>query len=283
MRPCWSWLGAAVALGLGFVSLTAHGEDAQVVCPPQPEKIADIPRGDVYKNVPFKPGEAAVYEVSWAGLKAGEAVLEVRPPRRHLSLWHRVFHVEAKTGDWFKAIFVARDEIEAISRPDFAISKFFIDQDEGKMFGRRFQQKKWLDFDHSGCKVRERIQEAGKEEKKAEFDLARGAIDALGIAYQLRTRQFKSGVKERALIYTSEKNWWLDAEPVAFEPLTVPAGSFQTVKLKLTTFIGKELQQKGDVWAWIALDRPEKPLVQIQGEIKIGSVFIRLHRFKGGV
>lgn len=271
-----------VLLSLAF-STPAWAEDAAVSCPPVPEKLEDIPRASVYKDVPFKAGETSFYEVSWAGIKAGEAVLEVRPPRRHMNLWHRVFHAEAKTGDWFKAIFVLRDEVEAISRPrDFAISKFFIEQDEGKMFGRRFQQKKWLDFDHSQCKVTERLAEAGKEEKVSQFDLSRGAIDALGVAFQLRTRPFKPGVKERALVYTSEKNWWLEAEPVAFESLTVPAGTFKTVKLRLQTFLGKDLQQKGDVWAWVATDQPSRPLVQIQGEIKIGSIFMRLHRFTPG-
>lgn len=266
-----------------FFAASVRAEDVAVSCPNQPEKLEDMPRSDVYKHVPFKAGETSFYEVSWAGIKAGEAVLEVRPPRRHLNLWHRVFHAEAKTGDWFKGIFVLRDEVEAISRPrDFAITKFFIEQDEGKMFGRRFQQKKWLDFDHSQCKVTERLSEAGKDEKISQFDLSRGAIDALGVAFQLRTRPFKPGVKERALVYTSEKNWWLEAEPVAYEPLTVPAGTFQTVKLKLQTFLGKDLQQKGDVWAWVATDRPDRPLVQIQGEIKIGSIFMRLHRFTPG-
>jgi hypothetical protein len=282
MRRAESWMGAA-ALCLIFGAYTAKAVDVPpVVCPSDPEKVADLPRSDVYRNVPFKPGELSVYEVSWAGLKAGEAALEVRPPRRHQNLWHRVFHGEAKTGDWFKAIFVMRDEIEAISRPDFAISKFFIEQDEGRMFGKRFVSKKWLDFDHNRCKVQERVQEAGKDEKHAEFDLMRGAVDALGVAFQLRAREFKKGSVERSLVYTSEKNWWLEAEPVAFEPLTVPAGTFQTVKLKLQTFLGKELQQKGDVWAWVGLDRPERPLVQIQGEIKVGSIFMRLHRYKAG-
>ena len=62
----------------------------------------------------------------------------------------------------------------------------------------------------------------------------------------------------------------------------MPAGTFKAVKLKLQTFIGKDLQQKGDVWAWIAAEHPGRPLVQIQGEIKIGSVWIKLHRLKTG-
>ena len=61
-----------------------------------------------------------------------------------------------------------------------------------------------------------------------------------------------------------------------------PDGTYDTVKLKLTTFIGKELQQKGDIWAWVATNTPEKQLIQVQGEIKIGSVFVKLHKYVPG-
>lgn len=261
----------------------AAAEDIKVVCPNPLPKTPALERADVYKDSPFKSGESATYEVSWGGLKAGDAVLEVRAPQRYNNVWHRVFHVDAKTGDWFKAIFVAKDEVTALSRPwDFGISKFFMEQDEGKLFGRRFQQKKWLEFDHDHCKVKERITEPEKKDVNEEYDLFYGANDALGVVYNLRTRTFKQGVKERAPVYTSQKNWWLEAEPVAFEKVTVPAGTFDTVKLKLQTFIGKDLQQKGDVWAWIATSTPEKQLVQIQGEIKLGSVWVKLLKYKAG-
>lgn len=270
----------------GLLLLTAgvaFGEDIKVECPKNPKKPPEIARADVYKDVPFKAGEAATYELSWAGLKAGYGTLEVRTPRKYNDQWHRVFHVEASTGDWFSAIFVAKEEMEAISRPwDFGIAKFYMEQNEAKTFGRKFQQKKWLEFDHDNCKVRERTQQPEKKEELAEHDLSPGAIDALGVLYALRARTFKIGQKERAPVYTSEKNWWLEAEPLAFEKITVPAGTFDTVKLKLTTFIGKELQQKGDVWAWVATNTPEKALIQVQGEIKIGSVFVKLHKFTPG-
>ena len=65
-------------------------------------------------------------------------------------------------------------------------------------------------------------------------------------------------------------------------PPLLPGDSIDTVKLKLQTFIGKELQQKGDVYAWIATGTPERQLVQIQGDIKLGSVWIKLHKFQPG-
>ncbi len=268
---------------LATASTMSLAEDIKVECPKNPPKPPVIARADVYKGVPFKAGEAATYELSWAGLKAGYGTLEVRAPQKLNGVWQRVFHVSASTGDWFSAIFVAKEEMEAISRPwDFGVSKFYMEQNEAKTFGRKFQQKKWLDFDHEKCKVHERTQQPEKKEVEADYDLSPGAIDALSVLYNLRTRSFKIGQKERAPVYTSEKNWWLEAEPLNFEKITVPAGTFDTVKLKLTTFIGKELQQKGDIWAWVATNTPEKQLIQVQGEIKIGSVFVKLHKYVPG-
>lgn len=273
---------ASVVL-LTALPLQAQDADNSFVCPKDKPKVPEIARTEVYATTPFKAGEESVYELTWAGLKAGYGTIEVRPPRKHNNVWHRVFHAQASTGDWFKAIFVAKEELEAISRPwDFGISKFYMDQNEGKLFSRPFVQKKWLDFDHDNCKVSERIVTPGKEDKQVSFDLSYGANDALGVIFNLRTRAFKMGQKERILVYTSEKNWYLEAEPVAFEKVTVPAGTFDAVKLKLQTYIGKDLQQKGDVHAWVATDTPDRQLVQIQGEIKIGSVWIKLHKYKNG-
>lgn len=276
-------VGASLLAAALPMDLAARAEDAPIECLKAPPKQPDMARADVYKDVPFKAGESATYEITWAGMKAGFGTLDVKSPRKHGDLWSRVFHVDAATGDWFKGVFVAKYEMEAISRPsDFGVSKFYMSQNEGKLFAKSLAVKKWLDFDHANCKVTERIEEVGKDEKKQTFDLAYGANDALGVIYQLRTREYKIGEKQRALVYTSEKNWWLDAEPVAMEKVTVPAGTFDTVKLRLHTFIGKELQQKGEVYAWVATKTPEHQLVQIQGEIKIGSVWVKLHKYKAG-
>ena len=66
-----------------------------------------------------------------------------------------------------------------------------------------------------------------------------------------------------------KKKWWLDATPVAMETVKVGAGEFPSVKMKLQTFIGKSLQQKGDVHVWISTAHLARPIVQIQADIKI--------------
>jgi len=274
----WVFVSPMVGSAVAVANSSQEGE-----CPKSVPTPPDIPRARVYADVPFKSGEAATYELTWSGIKAGYATMEVRSPRRHNGLWHRVFHIDAATGDWFKAIFIAKESMEAVSRPwDFGVSQFYLEQNEGRLFGTSFQQKKWLSFDHDRCQVHERIQLPEKPEDNVDHELTHGANDALGVVYNLRTRNFKMGTTEKALVYTSEKNWFLEAEPVAMERVTVPAGTFDTVKLKLQTFIGKDLQQKGDVWAWISTATPERQLVQVQGEIKIGSVWIKLSSYTPG-
>ena len=286
--------GAAWVLGLGIAAAailptTAFAQkptappEIKIECPAQSASPPEIARSAVYADTPFKSGERAVYEVSYMGMKAGYATMTVKAPMRHNGIWHRIYHAEAKTGDWFRTIFVGHNKVEAYARPwDFGVSKFYLEQFEQPVFRRPYIARKWLDFDHGRCKVKERTVRPEKPEKNEEFDFAPGAMDALSIAYWLRTRTWEVGKMQRGLVYTSEKNWWLEASPTAIERIKVGAGEFQAVKMKLQTFIGKELQQRGDVNVWVATEHPARPIVQIQGEIKIGSIWIGLHQLTPG-
>jgi hypothetical protein len=240
-------------------------------------------RKEIYAGQPFQPGEEATYEVSYMGLHAGYGTISVATPLMHKGDWHRVFTGQASTGDWYSAVFIVKDKITAISRPfDFGISRFYLEQDEGKIFGSRYARKKWIEFDHGNCKAFEKIQMQDKPEENKVNEFNRGNIDALGAYFYLRTLDYEIGKLVTAPVYTSEKNWTLEAQPVAHEVVEVPAGRFETVKLKLQTYLGQELQQKGDIYMWIAIDREERQMVQMQGEIKIGSIWIRLKTFKAG-
>jgi hypothetical protein len=281
---------ASLALAAGNQAFASKkgDEEIKVVCPDKPNKPPKLPRKDTYKGMPFQAGEEAVYECTWADLRAGFATMSVAKPRKHQvkggdRLWHRVFRLKAKTGKWFKTVFIAEENVEAISRPwDFGISKFYMSQNEGKFWGKAFEQKKWLEFDHDKCKVKEKIQPRGEKEIIAKFDFAPGGIDSLGVIYKIRTMDLVVGKKVRAPVYTSEKNWWLEVTPIKEETIKVPAGKFKAMKVQLQTYIGKDMQQKGDVFAWIGTEHKSRPLIQIEGEIKIGSVWLKLQKFKAG-
>lgn len=268
---------------LAFIATTSFAQEFKVTCPNPPPKIPTLSRAETYRNVPFKAGEVSEYAVSWMGMLAGYGSIEIQAPQKVDGIWHRSYRMVGRTGDWFKGIYVANDSASALVRPwDDGVRKFYIEQRGGKFLGKSFALKKWLDFNHERCKVMEKEEHSDKGASSAERDVQHGAIDAIGATLKLRTFNYVPGKTERFLVYTSEKNWFLEATPTGFEDVVVPAGTFKAMKVKLRTFIGKELQQKGEVFVWIANDK-NRTLVQVQGEIKIGSVFMRLSKYTPGM
>lgn len=285
-----------------FFGVSQAGFAADSPPPPPPcitQALPNWQRADVYKNVPFKGGEEAKYLLEYGAIHVGYGILNVLAPVKHPitisastdakpvqdGRWHMQFHGEAYTGDWYSGIFKGNDVIQAIVQPrTMAVSTFYIRQKEKGALSSLLHVEKWLTFDQQLCKVQERqvLHSKGNREKVETYDLEHGAADVLGAVFRMRTYTFQEGVPVRFLVYSSEKNWWLEATPVAKETVEVPAGKFVCDKLKLQTYIGKDLQQKGAMFLWIARDHPSRPMVKVEADVSFGSVEVRLEKFKPG-
>ncbi|MGK5093009.1 DUF3108 domain-containing protein [Deltaproteobacteria bacterium TL4] len=263
---------------LTFAAPSMPSETCALPDSPDPE----IPFEAVYEQVPFKTGENATYQVRYSGIFAGYVILKVKKPVLEQGVWQRIFLGTVKSGKWYEPIFAVNDFMEAVSNPfDFRITKFQMEQYEKGFLGKPFIEKKWIVFDHQNCKVYETVNKKDGKVKKYEFNLSYGANDALGMLFYLRTLSYTVGEKARTLVYTSEKNWWLEALPLAEEQIEVPAGVYDTHKIKLTTYLGKQLQQKGEVLLWIAKNK-NRPLVQVQAEVKVGTIWLELEKYQPG-
>jgi hypothetical protein len=256
-----------------------------------PDKKMEVPksidRKDVYKGKPYGVGESAKYETRYWGTLSGYGTLETRSPKRHSSgsypsLWHRNFHISAKSGDWYKLVFRGRYEVDSIVRPwDGAGARFHIDQDEAMFTGKKVNTKRWISFDHEKCSVDAKRDREGNV-REGTHPLSYQAMDTLGVVYWLREQEFVMGKVIRGLVYSNEKSWWLDATPVAEEKIKTDIGEFDTVKLSMKTYLGDIAQQKGTVFIWIAHKHKNRPLIQGEAEIAIGKVSMKLVEFKPG-
>ncbi len=225
-------------------------DDGSVTCPTRPDPVPTQSRSEVYASTPYKAGELADYEVSYMGALVGTAKMEVRPPVKQAlvgdpkPVWLRSFHIDAATGDWYKLIFVAHDRVDAYIRPwDHGINRFYIEQDEGKMFGQRFQQKKWLEFNHFDCKVEERTQRIGKPEKREKFPIMLGSMDTLGIAYWMREQNFTVVRKfEHCLLI--RKKLVVRSRSSSRRINKNQGGDFSGCKIKVTNFYWKRFAAK---------------------------------------
>lgn len=286
---------------LNAATLVAKDNVPEVKCPQNAVMAPKLPRSSTYKNLPFGPGEQSRYELNYGALNVhvGYGFIRVLPPvKRKVAVagepeknkvvyqkrWHRVFSAEGFTGDWYKMVFRAKDKIHALVRPwDGGASHFYISQDESKPFGRDYRREKWLDYNHVTCKTKTKDvkHHEGKSEVKS-YDLQPGAMDAISAVFKLRSHNHVLGKTSKFLVYTSEKNWWLQATPVREEVTKVKYGKFNAIVLKVQSYLGEDLQQSGELLVWIAKDHPNRLLLKVEGQVRFGSFYIELDQYKAG-
>lgn len=271
---CWVATGLWATASLAQVPPTECIPFNPGVLPSKPE--------DVYKADPFKEGELQTYDISYMGIFVGWAKLGVEKPVKYRDKWHQVFSGAANTSPSYEALFVARDSLKAYSLPgSFAVSKFKMEQYEHKMLSKAFISSKWIEYDQTACLAKETVVLQGENPKRKEARLDPGANDIVSAFYNIRSKSMKKGDVHKILVYTSEKNWFAEATVISEEKIKVPAGEFESAKIKLKTYLGKQLQQRGDLYMWVALT-PDRPVVKIEGDIKIGRVKFELSKFARG-
>ncbi|MEE8210820.1 MAG: DUF3108 domain-containing protein [Acidiferrobacterales bacterium] len=278
-RPRWIGPVAAALISALAPEALAAGDENGTRCPdtlPQPRTVAF---DEVYRGMPFQPGERATYTVSYLGMLAGLGILEVVPPRENQGRWYRVFRARARTGEWFKDIYEGHASLLVLSRPwDFGAHESSLEQEKRSLFSRRKTKQRVLDFEQEQCKVIAHTRGSDKPEKNEEYALSYGAMDALTTVYFLRTQQFEIGKLMRIPLYYEDKNLWLAVNPLGVETLTVPAGTFAATKLRLRTYFGDKPTGKRGVDLWIASMHPNRPVLKANA----GNVGMRLREFVAG-
>jgi hypothetical protein len=280
LATCLS-LGAA-ALLISVVSLRAHG-DSSAICPDPLPPAPPVSLQDVYRDMPFQPGEWARYSLSYLGVSAGFSVMEVDPPANNRGSWYRAFRMQAQTGDWYKRIYDGHGSVFALSRPwDFGAIGYWHEQEGQALLTKRTHKRRVLTFEQNACKVVEYTKRSGKRAQTEEVALSYGATDVLSAAYYLRTKDYEIGKIERTLLYASGKNLWLEVNPVGYETLTVPAGTFKALRLKLRAYFRDEPLRKRSVELWLVPDHPNRPIVRAEAQTKAGHVSMELMEFVAG-
>jgi Protein of unknown function (DUF3108) len=281
-----SALCVALVLTAAMVPASHAGEvkrDSGAICPPERPPAPLVAFQDVYRGMPFQPGERLRYEVRYMGVFAGFGELEVAPPAEQEGNWYRAFRARAHTGNWYHGLYSGHGSALAWSRPgDFGAFGYWFEQDGQPMLSKRWSKKKFLKFEHDACKVAEYTTQPGKPQQTEEVALSYGAKDVLSAIYFLRTRDYVIGRSERTQVYVSGKNLWLEVEPAGVETVKVPAGSFRALKLKLRAYFEGKPVRKTRVDLWVAEDHPQRPIVQAEAYLKVGHLNFELVEFIPG-
>lgn len=241
----------------------------------------------------YREGERLVYDVTWMGIRAGEAALEAQGV---VSLdGHQAYRLvtTAQSGPVVSKIYRVDDRTESYLALDpMRALRFMKNLREG-----RYRHSSQTVFDHDKgiatfryldfSKVPKSITRLEEAERygtyvSQEFPLTPGALDELSVLYYVRTLPLLTGATVTARVFASRKNWELEVKVLGQETLQTVLGPRQTWKVEPLLKYEGIFQRKGRMIVWITDDAERIP-VQMKSEIIIGSFVSTLTRREGGL
>jgi hypothetical protein len=213
---------------------------------------------------PFRFPEKFVYDLTWAGIKAGTASLEMMKDGDTV----KIVSV-AQSARWVSVFYTVDDRIESIlsHNPSFsAIGQPL--QYRIKIREGRHRRDKEVVFDRANNKAKYR--DYLKNEKK-DFDVPPLVFDPISSFYYLRTLNLTVGEPVYVTIFDSKKVWNVEVQVLRRERITIPAGTFNTIVVKPNMKSEGIFYRKGEIFIWLTDDGKHIP-VQLQTKVAVGSI-----------
>lgn len=277
LRRVWP-LGLAVGVALALSLLS--GGTAGAAAGPESERV-------------LREGEKLVFDVTWMGIKAGQATLEARGVVQFNG--QQAYHLvtTAQSAPFISKFYRLDDRSDSyLARGPLRSLQFDKQLREGS-----YRHNSQTAFDHEAKvaafryldfgpvpKGVTRLEDAEKFTKYVhqEFPLTSGALDELSVLYFVRTLRLDEGRTVTAKVFASKKNWDLEVKVLRRETLETVLGPRETFLVEPLLKFEGIFQQKGRVLVWLTQDAERIPVL-MKSEIKIGSFVSTLVRREVGL
>lgn len=222
----------------------------------------------------FGPGERLEYALKWAGITAGDSVMEVAAGEGQDGepLYKVISTAESRAV--VDVFYKVRNRYEThVSAADGLPRKYVFLQDEG---GKK--KNRVLIFDQERGIVT-RIVKEGERTTSQVFEIPEGTQDNLSSLYAMRNETFKVGDRVAFRVFEGKKNWELIVEVLAAEEIEVEAGRFRTLKLHPILKYEGLFRRKGELHVWVTDDQYHIPVL-MKSKVNIGSIVAELVKYR---
>ena len=215
----------------------------------------------------FKTGEKLTFSISWNDIvQAGTATMSVKGVKMFNG--HKVYHVvtTAQSGSYLDSFFYVRDRVESyIDVKTFATWKYEKHLVEGDY---RSDAVIYYNPEERTC-TRETSTIRAKED----------AVDVLAAFYKLRNMDLTVGETVYFNYCDGKINKKIPVEVLKKEKITVPAGTFNTLKIAPALDETEGIfKQEGEIIIWLADDETRMP-VKMASKVTIGEVVATLKSY----
>lgn len=259
---------------LRFVVLCALASAQVNSAPAKQETLPTISAAPSAQIVPpppayhFPDGQTYVYGVEWHLFNAGTARVGLRDDgtEQHVT-------ATAVSAGVVSALYKVNDHFEAFFDPHrFCSQRVSKHIEEGS---RARQSDLKFDYARGKSVLSEKNLKTG-EQKQAENDIPGCVTDVVSGFYYLASLPLQVGNAYAFTLNDGGKTNEVTAHVETREKVKVPAGTFETVRVKAEAISGV-LRGKGTVWAWFTDDGTHLP-VQMRSKLGWGTLLFRLQR-----
>ncbi len=214
--------------------------------------------------MPLQIPEKLTYDLTWTGIKAGTASLELTSEGDAL----RIIST-ARSAEWISVFYTVEDRVESILSRNSPLSqlgqptRYRLRIREG-----RNRKDKEVVFDRDNNKAR--YVDYLKNEKK-EYDIPLSAFDPISSFYYLRLMKLVVGESVYLTVFDSKKVWKVEVQVLRKEKVTIPSGTFDTVVVKPLMKSEGIFYRKGEIYIWLTDDNRHIP-VKMRTKVPVGSI-----------
>jgi hypothetical protein len=218
----------------------------------------------------FPNGETYVFSVEWHLFTAGTATVSLSQSgtQEHVTS-------EAHSSGFVNALFKVNDRFDAFLDPHtFCSLRLSKHTEEGS---RRRDTQVLFNYSRLKSVLDEKNLKTG-ETKHEENDIPSCVTDVLSGFYYLASLPLEPGNVYTFPVNDGGKTTLVEAHVEAHERLKVPAGTYDTVRVKAEAISGA-LKGRGTIWVWFTNDTNRTP-VQMRSKLGWGTLLFRMQRLQ---
>jgi len=222
------------------------------------------------KTFPFSPGERLTFELRWAWIPAGQAVLEVLPIETVEGVESFHFAMMAKTYPLVDLFYEVRDQVDGYTDTKMTHSILY----KKKQREGRTRRDVLVTFDWD----KQEVQYADFGKKKNPISIPSGSFDPLSVFYAFRLHDLKENLGIETPVTDGKKAVLGKATVVRKEKIRLTSGTYDTYLVEPDLkHIGGVFEKSKDakLRIWVTADDRRIPLL-IESRVAIGTVVAEL-------
>lgn len=232
------------------------------------------PAAGLAQELPFKPGEKLVFDITWMGIKGGEGTLEVKTEEEYKGKKVYLIGITAKSTGWVRSLYPVHDTTLSY----FDIAGLFSRRVEISISENRYRKRKVIEYQQEMGKAIYQVDDDPPEE----YQIDPNSQDSFSSLYALRAhrKSLNAGQTLEIPIFEDRKKYTLKVKILRKEKLKLDLGAVDTVVVRPQLLTEGIFARRGTLTVWLSDDERLTP-VRMSSKVVIGSFMADLREYSG--